>query len=485
MGHVAKLLEQRTELSPSAINYLVALSDQWGIVADLALSDLVMWVPTWNEAGLLAVAQVRPSTAPTNLAKDATGTFSPRGRNQQLDQAEALGRASIVRSALSPLIPTTVEAYPVSWDGDVIAVIARHASQSSRALGQLEQVYLETADSLLAMVGANTGNQPWVVQDRDAFGSWDQPRVGDGLIRLDHHGVVDFASPNGVSAFRRLGLATNLVGQDFHTVVMKMSDSPAGVSQKLRAVARGGHTGVADLFGTEATIMMTAIALDDHGSGPGPDSRRTVIVLKDVTGMRAHQKALLSKDATIKEINHRVKNNLQMVNSLLRLQARRAKHDETREVLADAQARIGAIAAIHDVLSESSDSRVDIDHILDAVIDLAIEVSSGTALVRLGSGGMLPAKIATPLAMSLSELVHNALEHSGADRVEVEISRANQVLTAHVRDNGNGHSGEAGLGLSIVADLVTHEMQGIFALDPIRGEGTYARIEVPLPRGSA
>ncbi|MGB4323996.1 MAG: sensor histidine kinase [Candidatus Nanopelagicales bacterium] len=484
MGHVAKLLEQRTELSASAINYLVALTDQWGMVADLALSDLVMWVPTWNEAGLLAVAQVRPSTAPTNLAQDATGTFSPRGRNQQLDQAEALGRASIVRSALSPLLPAAVEAYPVSWDGDVIAVIARHASQSSRVLGQLEQVYLETADSLLAMVGANTGAQPWAVQDRDAFGSWDQPRVGDGLIRLDHRGVVDFASPNGVSAFRRLGLATNLVGQDFHTVVMKMSDSPAGVSQTLRAVSRGGRTGVADLFGTEATIMMTAIALNDQGLGPDSDSRRTVIVLKDVTGMRAHQKALLSKDATIKEINHRVKNNLQMVNSLLRLQARRATHDETREVLADAQARIAAIAAIHDVLSESSDSRVDIDHILDAVIDLAIEVSSGTAVVRLGSGGMLPAKIATPLAMSLSELVHNALEHSGADRVEVEILRINQALTAHVRDNGNGSSGEAGLGLSIVADLVTHEMRGIFALDPIQGEGTYARIEVPLPRGS-
>ena len=281
-----------------------------------------------------------------------------------------------------------------------------------------------------------------------------------------------------------MGLATNLVGQDFHTVVMKMSDSPAGVSQTLRAVSRGGRTGVADLFGTEATIMMTAIALNDQGLGPDSDSRRTVIVLKDVTGMRAHQKALLSKDATIKEINHRVKNNLQMVNSLLRLQARRATHDETREVLADAQARIAAIAAIHDVLSESSDSRVDIDHILDAVIDLAIEVSSGTAVVRLGSGGMLPAKIATPLAMSLSELVHNALEHSGADRVEVEILRINQALTAHVRDNGNGSSGEAGLGLSIVADLVTHEMRGIFALDPIQGEGTYARIEVPLPRGS-
>jgi hypothetical protein len=110
---VAKVLEQRTELAPPDIEFLTLLVDNWAVVADLAFSDLVLWVPTWNEGGLLAVAQVRASTAATSLAEDLIGTFSPRGRNVALDQAAAVGRANALRTLTDPLAPTGIEAYPV------------------------------------------------------------------------------------------------------------------------------------------------------------------------------------------------------------------------------------------------------------------------------------------------------------------------------------------------------------------------------------
>ncbi|MCH9738846.1 MAG: histidine kinase N-terminal domain-containing protein, partial [Actinomycetia bacterium] len=113
MGHVAKTLQDRTELSAQAIAALEALTSRWSILADLALSDLVLWVPTWNEAGMVAVAQIRPASAPTTLLEDVVGAFAPRGRFHYLDQAEALGRATIQREKGDPLSPAGVEAIPM------------------------------------------------------------------------------------------------------------------------------------------------------------------------------------------------------------------------------------------------------------------------------------------------------------------------------------------------------------------------------------
>lgn len=477
---VAKWLEQRTELAPSDVQFLESLVEQWSILADLAFSDLVLWVPTWNEGGLLAVGQVRAATAPTSIAQELTGQFSPRGRNAALDKAAALEVAVCDRDPNKPLDPSGMEAYPVKREGSTIAVLARYPSPSPRVAGQLEQVYLQSADAIFSMI---THGLPWLSGLKDSLELWDRPRVGDGLIRLDAQGVVDYASPNATSNFRRLGLATTLAGHQFHALVKKLDDSPTGVSRALDLVSRGGHTGVADIHGSDAIIMVQSVALLTSGSST--DS--TILILKDVTAVRTHQRALLSKDATIKEINHRVKNNLQMVSSVLRLQSRRADQQETKDVLREAQQRINAMAAIHDVLSRDVVTAVNFDELIDSIIAVATDGVPGAQVERVGDGGVLPTSIATPLAMSLSELLHNSLEHADADSIVVEITREGRDLVCAVVDDGIGMSGEPGLGLSIVTDLVTTELQGRFQCEAKEAgstntPGTRAQIVIRLPR---
>lgn len=477
---VAKRLEQRTELAPASVQFLESLVEQWSVLADLAFSDLVLWVPTWNEGGLLAVDQVRAATAPTSIAEDLTGQFSPRGRNAGLDKAAALDVSVCVRDQERPLDPLGMEAYPVKFEGSTIAVLARYPSPSPRVAGQLEQVYLQSADSIFSMI---TQGLHWVSRQEDSLELWDRPRVGDGLIRLDAEGTVDYASPNATSNFRRLGLATPLNGQKFHALVKKLDDSPTGVSRSLDRVSRGGYTGYADIQGSDAIIMAHSIAL----LSPDSSVHSTILILKDVTAVRTHQRALLSKDATIKEINHRVKNNLQMVSSVLRLQSRRANQLETRDALREAQQRINAMAAIHDVLSRDVVTTVNFDELIDSIIAIAADGFPATKVQRVGSGGVLPNAIATPLAMSLSELVHNSLEHAHADLITVEIVRQGVDLISAVVDDGIGFSGEPGLGLSIVTDLVTTELQGSFQLEveessPTTTRGTRAQIVLRLPR---
>ncbi len=89
MATLTRLVEDRSDLGADDVDALARLVEQWSLLADLSLSDLVLWVPTWNDAGLVAVAQVRPTTAPTAVPDDVVGTFVPRGRYPQLDQAAA------------------------------------------------------------------------------------------------------------------------------------------------------------------------------------------------------------------------------------------------------------------------------------------------------------------------------------------------------------------------------------------------------------
>lgn len=489
---VAKWLEQRTDLSPAGIEYLELLVENWSVLADLAFSDLVLWVPTWNEGGLLAVGQVRAATAPTSISEDLVGVFSPRGRNAQIDRAAAQEVAVVERDPHMPLVPGGIEAYPVRFGGSTIAVLARYPSPSPRVAGQLEQVYLESADLIFSMI---THGLPWLPEKQDVVESWDRPRVGDGLIRLDADGIVNYASPNAIGGFRRLGLATALVGQNFRTLVKKLDDSPTGVSRALEKLSTGGKTGFADINGSDAIIMVSSIAM------LAPESKAatvdveteivsTLLILKDVTTLRSHQRALMSKDATIKEINHRVKNNLQMVNSVLRLQMRRAQHQETKDALTDAQQRINAIAAIHDVLSRDIVTVVDVDELTDSIISvatfsLAADGVPAISVKRIGNGGVLPTTIATPLAMSISELLHNALEHAHADNITVEFTRDGPDLICAVIDDGIGFDAEPGLGLSIVSELVTKELQGTFAVMALGESGTKAQIIVRLPRAGS
>lgn len=495
VGNVSKTLQERTELSVDAIRALESLMANWSLLADLALSDLILWVPTWNDGGMVAVAQIRPATAPTTLTEDVVGSFAPRGRFHSLDQAEVLGKATIERHASAPLSPVGVEAIPVKLAEQVIGVIARHCSEAPRVAGALEQIYLESADAIFSMIAQG---QSWLPESLGGFDRWEIPRAGDGVLRLDASGIVNFTSPNAVSAFRKMGLAIDLVGQQFFEIVKKMSVAPAGMSSPLVKVARGGATAMADLEGDGATLMLASYFLCPLPTASSVETTApcTVIVIKDVTDVREHQKELLSKDAIIKEINHRVKNNLQMVTSVLRLQSRRASDPGVMEALADAQTRIGVIAAIHDSLSLEGATSIDFDALVESLLELthfdAAELETGLQ----GSIGTVNSRIATPLAMAVSELIHNTVKHAEASKILVQAKRESGHITVNVSDDGIGATDSpmalsefptCGLGLTIVSDLVVGELNGQARIEPAEfiegvGRGTLVQITIPIAR---
>jgi two-component sensor histidine kinase len=190
-----------------------------------------------------------------------------------------------------------------------------------------------------------------------------------------------------------------------------------------------------------------------------------------------HGRAVL-RGVLAQEIHHRVKNNLQTVASLLRLQAASADPIDPRKALGDSVNRILAIAAVHEVLTERRDDDVDLGELVDRLRSMLVQgLGAGKRVSSRLEPVSLHGERATALALVFCELLGNALEHGG-DEVSVELGRANGKGRLTVADNGSwdDHARE-GTGLSIVRALVREELDGELSL---RSDGGL-RAEVAFP----
>jgi two-component sensor histidine kinase len=485
VGSLTALARSATTLDDEDLDWLHALVADWQLLADLSFADLVLWARTSDDDGFVGLAHLRPTTGPTCLPEDQVGRVIRRGQRAQIDVAWADGR--IVTEG-DPLwwkdVPVREETIPVVRNGRTIAVVARDTNlAAARSPSRLELTYLQSATDLAQMVSEGRFPFPGTPVDNDAA-----PRVGDGLIRLDREGRVEYASPNALSAYRRLGLTADLDGLHLGLITADLVPADDPVDDSVIAVLSGRSPREGEVEAGGAVVQMRAIPLR-----PGGERVGALVLLRDITELRRRDRQLMSKDATIREIHHRVKNNLQTVAALLRIQARRLGEPHARHALEEAVRRVGSIAVVHETLSLSLDERVAVDDICDRVLSMTGEVAAaegGVQVRREGSFGVLPARVATPLAMALTELVQNAVEHgtgpAGGGTVEVVVRASKENLVVVVRDNGvglpPGFSAEASdrLGLGIVRALVVDELQGGFALGPGPGGGTEARLAVPL-----
>jgi two-component sensor histidine kinase/putative methionine-R-sulfoxide reductase with GAF domain len=191
-----------------------------------------------------------------------------------------------------------------------------------------------------------------------------------------------------------------------------------------------------------------------------------------------HGRAVM-RGVLAQEIHHRVKNNLQTVASLLRLQARSTDRVDPREALEHSVNRILAIAAVHELLTERRDEDVELADLIDRLRAMLVQgVGGGKVVTSELEPVSLPGARATALALVFAELLQNALEHGG-DRVRVELARRNGDVVLAIADDGDGVPDEiaSGTGLSIVRALVRDELRG--TLDLSSTDGTRAEVVFP------
>jgi len=253
----------------------------------------------------------------------------------------------------------------------------------------------------------------------------------------------------------------------------------------------------------DVIVLLHCIPLLSHGVVTG-----AMILLRDVTDVRRLDRLLLSKDAAIREVHHRVKNNLQTISSLLSLQARRVDERAARVALHEAERRVRSISLVHEILSRDPSDQVPFAEIVVSLVQMAEDsvVSSQPIVISTtGDLGEVTADVATPLAVTLAELLQNAVEHAfdpepagGPDgstgdspvgHVDVSLSHTGSELVVAVRDDGHGLpegfdiEKTTSLGLSIVRDLVASQLEGRISMEEVpaaEGGGTRVVISVPV-----
>ena len=456
--------------------------------------------------GFVVLAHARASTGPTVHAVDPVGTVvrgaacgwlrtamatgeSGEGEIAEVGDRSGVGDDTVVEEEGSlPLRDRlrVVDYVPVRCGDLPVAVLSREAAPAPiRHENPLETIYRGLYARFAQMI--SDGAFPYDRVER--VGEFREPRVGDGVMVLDREGRITYASPNARSALHRLGVMRRVPG-------CRLADLGLDDTVIRRSFWRRRSTVAEFTAGSGIVVVLRAYPLvaGDRITG-------AVALLRDVSELRHHDRLLLSKDATIREIHHRVKNNLQTVSSLLQLQVRRLGSAEAKAAVESSVRRVSSIAMVHEHLALDTTSDLDFDDVVGPLVRL---VEAGLApaerplKIRVeGTVGEIDGETAMPLAVVLVELVQNAFQHAGSPAgpgrlVEVRFARTPKTLIMRVTDDGPGVPDgfsldrDAGLGLTIVRTFVVHDLGGSITIKAASADAPRGTvIEVSVPRRPA
>lgn len=463
------------------VDWLHLLVGDWQVIADLAGSDLALWLPT-TDGRFVAAALCRPATAVTVHMDDIVGLYSPDVR------AGAIGEAMRAKSIVDTSSVSWAGSYsvgslyvPVVFDGEAIAVVSCETNLSSPGVGASGDGWTQqAANVMLEMIV----EQQFPYESTPNLSGRGVPRVIDGAILIDPEGIVRDTTPNAVSCMKHIGIHGPLLGRCIGEEITEIVRDQHVVEETLAVVVMGRASWLAEIETGQAAVNVRALPLLSGEQRVG-----AVLLTRDVSEMRRREHELMTKDATIREIHHRVKNNLQTVSALLRMQSRRADSSQVKEALGEAGRRVQTIATVHEALSQNVDEIVHFDDVAQSVLRMAGSVAATDHDARVvvnGEFGEIPADAASALATVLAELVTNSVEHGLADRdgtVIVTARRRGDDLIVTVEDDGVGiepGSQLSGLGTQIVHMMVSGELHGTIDWD--RGEtgGTTVTLHLNL-----
>lgn len=282
----------------------------------------------------------------------------------------------------------------------------------------------------------------------------------DGLIIFDHNGTILYGNEGVLHLADILGIDRRLVGTSIFSSSLKMS-----------AI----HQVLLDRMPYMSEEIYHHMVIQQHliPVPMGRNESRCFLILHDCTRESKQQQELLVKNSIIKEIHHRVKNNLQTVAGLLRMEARRSNLPDVKLALQESISRIESMALVHDLVSHYDEDYISIRSIYDELCRLLRHsMVNGSQEVEFRFSGdecIVSSHRASHISLIINELITNSLEHGlcGQDgTISLSIHKEDDDVTLVLTDSGNGfpkdfdiHKSKR-LGMQIINNLVTHELQG-------------------------
>jgi two-component sensor histidine kinase len=458
--------------------FLQELSANLPILADLSRADLLLYCKSAT-ARAVVVAQAMPHSVTPLYREDYVGRWATSA--DQSEVLRALGGRGSARTVYTVVIRGATVARQVftvrRGKGPIIAALIsdsywlayeRHLRRS--------KVFQSALDNFRTTVlrGALKG-----ASSLTPFGEH------DGIMYVGADRRIRYMSGVASGLYRLLGYRDSLDGwrvSDLETVDHQMVTQALGELHCLeRCDEQYGRTWIRRalpiLVPTNTWISELAGQLAP-GSALPLESKGVFVLIHDATEALQAQRELESQMSLLREVHHRVKNNLQVIASLMRMQARRAESEESRHLLQESINRVLSVAVVHEFLSQNAKGTINLQEVAHRILAQMqqglIDPDKRIALRAKGPDIWLPSERATQCALVINELVQNAIQHGMERReegwVEVELVDQGDQVTIMVTDNGEGLpegfdlTTNSNLGLRIVRSMVERDLRGTFDL---------------------
>lgn len=442
-------------LTPTDIEIIDQMSNVATILSNILGMDVFLDCQTKNEKEAMVVFHARPekSLYSKNIAGEiATRTNEPAvfrtfgtalpSRNYKAVTQE---KANVLQNIL-PIFNSLEE---------VICVIIIEYNEKQQDIFNKE--YSKTAAGILM-------GQIDSLKDRVT------EYINDGIIIFDKNGFASYANKVAKDLYEKIGISS-VVGENFQNLYFERVEYSEILNSPSNYETR------------EVKILNFVLNVRCLVGEINNEDKKITLIIQDITEEKKHREELKLKTIFIKEIHHRVKNNLQTIASLLRLQKRRVLNEETKKILDETINRILSIAITHEILSTSGIDSISIKSILEMLygnyfknnVDKSKEIEFNIS----GDELYISSDKATSVALVVNEIVQNAVDHAFVERkngkVEIEIKKKDEYSSIKISDNGVGidkEISETNMGLLIINSLIKDKLKGSISVNTKKGIGT-------------
>lgn len=449
MSEIRDLCLKHTYLKDKDIEIIENIASTIQFVADSTGADVFIDCPTVHKDVAIVVAEAKPTNKHSLYKQKVVGKLAIRENEPAVIRAIEIGMPGRdIKGITQEHIKVKQSVEPIRNSNNKtigILIMEKDITENYNNNRKIE-ILAEANEELTTQIEEKYYNKNDITH-----------YVNEAVLMFDENGVLKFKNPGAELLYSKLGYKEDIIGMEFSNLSL--------VNVSFKEIISNSCIDVYELEVGEMCLQVKYIIQSNK-------ALNLLVLIRDITDMKQKEKELILKSVVIKEIHHRVKNNLQTIASLLRLQSRRIKNEEFLYAMNESINRVLSIAATHEILAKQGIDEVNIKEVINriksSIVSFEKNDSVNLEIDIIGDDFTLSSDKATSTALVVNELLQNSIKHAFKGRTEgkiiINIEKRNIYPTISIIDNGIGFDTDKvsknSLGLMIVRSLVNDKLDG-------------------------
>ena len=442
------ICKQHTALPDKSIRKLEKIAEGLTVLSKLLKANIFIDCPTGINDAAIVVAEANPETG-SSYTQSVVGQYAYRKNEPAVLRTLETGLPSRDYKALTQentLVRQNV--VPIKNEKEeVIGVLIVEEGSNDTGLNK-ELTFLHDATNELLRSSMEMTKEQKIID-----------YINDGIIIFNEKGILIYANSKAKNIYKKIGYKHNILGAKFSNIVLN--------NIAFKDVLDGIIPGSVDIHIAKMDLNIHYYLIKES-----KNVKNIVLFIKDLTEIKEKEKELILKSVAIKEIHHRVKNNLQTIASLLRIQARKTEDEAVRQAFNESINRILSIAVTHEILAQNGLDDLKIKEMFSKILKNSIRASIGENLdLKTSISGddfKINSDKSTSIALIANELIQNSITHGfkgmTTGKIDITVKQGKIKSKVTIADNGVGFKSKdfknESLGLQIVKSLVKEKLFG-------------------------